>query len=79
MKEIIERIKNITETVEGYEVKELAWLERDGVIRGRVKDPVTGRDDLHNGFVVATWRKNGSLMPRYGGNARTDLYLKLVQ
>ena len=79
MKEIIERIKNITETVEGYEVKELVWLERDGVIRGRVKDPVTGRDDLHNGFVVATWRKNGSLMPRYGGNARTDLYLKIIQ
>ena len=80
MKEIIiERIKNITETVEGYEVKELTWLERDGVIRGRVKDPVTGREDLHNGFVVATWRKNGSLMPRYGGNTRTDLYLKIVQ
>lgn len=79
MKDIIERIKNITETVEGYEVKELVWLERDGVIRGRVKDPVTGRDDLHNGFVVATWRKNGSLMPRYGGNTRTDLYLKIIQ
>ena len=69
----------ITETVGLYAVKDLTWLPLDNVIRGLVKCPVVGKETLHGGYVVATWRKNGSLMPRYGGNTRTDLYLKIIR
>lgn len=69
-------LQQITHTVGGYEVKELTWLQRDNVIRGRVKDPVMGRENSHNGFVVVTWRKNGTLVPKWGTN-REDLALKI--
>lgn len=72
---LLEQIKNITHTAEGYEVKDLAWKPVDNIIRGLVKCPVTGRDNFNNGFVVATWRKNGTLTAKYGGTNRTDLYL----
>ena len=29
--------------------------------------------------IVATWRKNGCLTPKYGGASRPDLYLKIDQ
>jgi hypothetical protein len=74
-----EQLIQITETVDGYAVKDLTWLPLDNVIRGLVKCPVVGKETLHGGYVVATWRKNGSLMPRYGGNTRTDLYLKIIK
>ncbi len=67
----------ITHTVEGYEVIDLTWIPNDNLIRGRVKCPVIGKPTLHNGFVVATWRLNGSVMPKYGGKDRQDLYLKI--
>ena len=69
-------LENITHTIKGYEVKELVWLERDSVIRGRVKDPIMGRESLHNGFIVVTWRKNGTLVPKWGTN-RDDLTIKI--
>lgn len=69
-------LQQITHTQGGYEVKDLTWLERDNVIRGRVKDPVTGRENLHGGFVVVTWRKNGSLLPKWGTN-REDMAIKV--
>ncbi len=72
-----EAISKLTHTVEGYEVKELVWKPTDNIIRGLVKCPVTGRDTLYNGFVVATWRKNGSVTIKYGGKERPDLYLPL--
>lgn len=71
-------LQQITHTVEGYEVKELVWLKRDNVIRGRVKCPIFGRENLHGGWVAITWRRNGSLMPRHGGKTRTDLYIKII-
>lgn len=67
----------ITHTVEGYEVKDLVWKPTDNIIRGLVKDPVTGRDTFNDGFVVTTWRKNGATTPKYGGAERKDLYLKI--
>jgi len=69
-------LQQITHTVGGYEVKELTWLQRDNVIRGRVKDPVMGRETLHNGFVVLTWRATGKLVPKWGTN-RDDLNLPI--
>ncbi len=63
----LEVLQAITHTVEGYEVKDLVWKPLDNIIRGMVKDPVRGRETLHNGFVVVTWKKNGSLTQNYGG------------
>jgi hypothetical protein len=71
-------LDKIIETVEGYSVKELAWLERDNVIRGKVKCPVQGNEDLHDGFITCVWRKNGSVIPRYGGKDREYLNLKII-
>jgi hypothetical protein len=73
-KEILEQI---TETIEGYPVKELAWLKRDNVIRGRVKDPVTGRDSLHDGYVTILWNNKGKVINRYGGSKRSDLSIEI--
>lgn len=71
-----ELVKTITHTTEGYEVKDLVWKPTDNIIRGLVKCPVTGRETFNNGFVVCTWRANGSVTLKYGGNARLDMYLK---
>jgi hypothetical protein len=70
-----EQLNTITETVEGYHVKNLTWIARDGVIRGQVKCPVRGSETLHEGYVIATWRKSGKLMPKWGD--RKDLNLKI--
>jgi hypothetical protein len=72
-------LDSIVETVEGYPVKDLAWLKQDNVIRGRVKCPVQGRENLHEGYVVCVWRKNGTVIPRYGGKDRDYLNLKIIE
>jgi hypothetical protein len=69
-------LQQITHTVGGYEVKELTWLVRDNVIRGRVKCPILGRENFHEGFVVVTWRRNGTLVPKWGTD-REDLAIKV--
>lgn len=54
-----EYLDTITQTATGYPVKNLRWLKVDNIIVGQVKDPVTGKDTLHYGFVSGAWRKNG--------------------
>jgi hypothetical protein len=71
-----EIIKDITETVEGYPVKNLKWNSLDNIIVGMVKCPVIGRINLHEGYIVCQWRKNGTATNRYKG--REDLKLKFV-
>jgi len=75
--EIAKALQNVTQTVEGYPVKNLTWLPNDNVIRGQVKCPVVGKPNLHDGYIIVTWRKNGTLMGKWGGNTRPDLYLDL--
>lgn len=75
---LLEQIKNITHTVEGYEVKDLVWKPVDNIIRGLVKCPASVSTKGQDGFVVATWRKNGTLTAKYGGTGRPDLYLKMT-
>ena len=72
-------LDTIVETVEGYEVKELRYKKVDNILVGRVKCPVLGRENLHNGFVSCCWRVNGTLHHRYGGTTRPDLYLKIIR
>lgn len=73
----LSELEAITETVEGYLVKDLVWKPIDNIIRGLVKDPVVGRASFNNGFVVSTWKKNGSVTQKFGGKDRLDLYLKI--
>ncbi len=72
-----EAILTITETVEGYAVKSLKWDGISNIYIGQIQDPVCGRKELFDGYVAVCWRANGSLLPKYGGNTRKDLYLKM--
>lgn len=74
-----EFLNSITETVEGYPVKNLVWKPIDNLIRGLVKDPITGNENLHGGYVTANWNRNGALLSHCGfdKNKRKDLYLKI--
>ena len=49
----------------------------DNLIVGLVQDPVCGRPDLHNGFIVVVWRRNGKVEPRYG-KGRDDLEIDIT-
>jgi len=69
-------LKQITETVEGYPVKNLKWNVVDNIIVGQVKDPFAN-PNLHDGWIVTQWRKNGSPTPRSWGKNRKDIYLKM--
>ena len=65
----------ITETVEGYPVKNLVWRPVDNIITGLVQDPITGEPELRDGYVSGQWRKNGSATNQILN--RTDLKLKI--
>lgn len=67
-------LNNITQTVEGYPVKDLRWLPVDNIIVGLVKCPIWGNDNLHGGYVSCKWRKNGACIK---DKERKDLYLKM--
>ena len=70
-----ENITNITETVEGYPVKDLRWLPVDCIFVGLVKDPVFGNEKLHEGYICAQWNKSGKPIKKNKG--RAELVLKL--
>lgn len=53
-------LDKITQTVEGYPVKDLRWLPVDNIIVGLVKCPVWGRENLHGGYVTCKWRRSGT-------------------
>jgi hypothetical protein len=68
----MENLDKITQTLGGYPIKDFRYNHRDNVFVGRVQDPICGRPNLHEGFVVVVWRTNGKVEPRYG-KGRTDL------
>jgi len=71
----------ITESVEGYEVKNLVWKPNEKVIRGKIKCPFLGKPGFNDGFINCGWRKNGSIVSVAGDiDNKTnvqDLYLKI--
>ena len=73
-----ETLKQITETVDGYEIKDLRWLPIDNIFVGLVKCPVWGNESLHNGFISCSWTRRGKPTPKmnYHGK-RPDLHLKM--
>lgn len=56
----INELKQITQTVEGYPVKDLRWLPLDNIIVGLVKCPYMGKPTLNEGYVSGMWKRNGS-------------------
>lgn len=70
-----EVLKQITHTVENYEVKALRWLKRDNIIVGLVKCPFVGKANINEGFISCAWRKNGFTTNKMKG--REDLNLKI--
>ena len=68
-------LKQITETVEGYPVKNLKWNVLDNIIVGQVKDELYGRKDLHNGFISCQWNRFGK--PLKLNKGRKELILKI--
>lgn len=68
-------LDKITETVEGYPVKDLRWLQRDNIIVGLVKCPCLGKANINDGYIGGQWRKNGKATNRIKG--MDDLNLKI--
>jgi len=64
-------LTDIKETIEGYPVIDLRWRPLDNIIVGRVYCPIMDK------VIAVTWRRNGSLTEKFGGNTRKDLYLKI--
>jgi len=72
---IEELIPTITQTVTGYQVRNLKWNKLDNIIVGQVKDPVLGDDRRLEGYIVCQWRANGSATNLFKG--REDLKLQI--
>ena len=68
-------INDITETIEGYPVKNLRWNQLENMIVGQVKDPIFGNPKLHDGYVTSKWRKNGSCLREKN---RPEMKLKII-
>jgi len=66
-------INTITQTVEGYPVRNLKWNKLDNIIVGQVKCPILGDEKRLDGFIVCQWRSNGTATNKFKG--REDLKL----
>jgi len=72
---IEELLPTITQTVEGYPVKDLRFLPLDNIIVGLVKDPMYGKPELREGYIAVQWNKYGK--PIKLNKGRDELILKL--
>jgi len=66
----------ITKTIDDYHVKNLKWDSISNIYIGHVKCPIMGREELHEGYISATWRANGFYIDK-GKGKRPDLKLNL--
>ena len=66
----------ITQTIAGYDIKNLKWNTLDNIYVGLVKCPILGVTKLNEGYICCQWRKSGVPTNRFKG--REDLRLKLV-
>ena len=71
-----EKIALIKQTIDGSQVKDLKYKSVDNLIIGLVRDTLTGQPN-RDYWVRCCWRPNGSVIARYGGNSRKELYLDL--
>jgi hypothetical protein len=70
-----EKIKTITHTVGGYEVKDLKYKKVDRIITGRVKDPSNLFPHLYEGFVSIVYNLNG--YPQRDNKGRKDMIINV--
>jgi len=70
-----EELDKITETINGYPVKNLSYKKNARLITGQVKDPINLFPHLHDGYVGASWNVNG--YPQKLNKGRNDLRLKM--
>lgn len=70
-----EKIKLITHTIGGYEVKDLSYKKVDRIITGRVKDPSNLFPHLYDGFCTCVWNTNG--YPQRDNKGRNDMRIEL--
>ena len=70
-----EYLNTITETATGIPVRNLRYLKVDNIIVGQVKDPVWGKETLHEGYVSGMWTTKG--IPTNKIKGREDLKLKI--
>jgi hypothetical protein len=68
-------LEHITETIEGYEVKNLRYKAVDNILVGLVKDKDYGKES-NNYFVSCVWTRQGK--PIKLNKGRTELILKIV-
>ena len=68
----MENLDKITQTIEGYPVKDLRWIALDNIIVGLVKCPFWGTDKRP--YVSCKWRRNGYNVK---DKNRPDLTLKM--
>lgn len=68
---LVEKLKTITKTIGGHEVKDLSFKQADRIITGRVKDPSNLFPNLHEGFVSCVWNSAG--YPQRHNKGRNDL------
>lgn len=72
-KQELEEIRNIGQTVEGCEVKDLRYKAIDNILVGLVKSPNFGNPKLYNGFICVTWTTHGKTTTKYKGIRELDL------
>ena len=70
-----EDLDKITETIEGYPVKDLRFKPIDNIIVGLVQCPIYGKPTLHEGYISGQWHKDGTPTNKIKG--RNDLKLKI--
>ena len=70
----IEILNTITQTVEGYPVKNIKFNQLDNIIVGQVLCPIIGKPNLHEGYITLTWRRNGLCIKEKN---RPDLKLEI--
>ena len=66
-------LDKISQTTEGYEVKNLKWNPLDNIIVGQVKDNIN--PNLRGGWTTVQWKRNGTPTNRFKGIK--ELYLKM--
>ena len=72
---IEQKLTTITQTIEGYEVRNLKWNKLDNIIVGQVKDPLLGNENRLEGYIVCQWKANGYATNKFKG--REDLKLQI--
>ena len=72
-----EELDKITETIDGYHVKNLSYKKNDRIITGQVKDPINLFPHLYEGYVSCQWNVHGH--PIKTNKGRKDLKINIIK